>query len=239
MLNDYVSMIEGSVPGSVVEQTDTEDRSAGGGAKLYGIGGEIKKGSSSEKKHTLTSTDASLFERLYSQLKKREMLKEVAGNIENFEKGEIIEAEAQLIVSAFAQLIEAVNAYSGFFSMIPNMDSNALLGISSLAKSESADVAFRVEQESSTTILATLTKKYLLEDINTIDGEISVLGKIKKVVPKGQKIQSMGPFSSLVSALQKLDRNKASEFTQQLKSQNLFEEIEGPALTILPLAIWR
>src|SRR5262249_24470182 len=84
-----------------------------------------------------------------------------------------------------------------------------------------------------------LPRQYIRCNIDELVGEATLFGKIQRIVQRGQTVEA---FSILPNSLMKLpikDRNEKARSERNINNQKLSETVDGPAMVIVPIAVYR
>lgn len=206
-------------------------------------------------------TPVSLFARLRKELQDRKLVRSVSNslNLSELQPSDFVEFEAtlrrhQLIVqlSAFAELMPLMGAFEGSSSSksarqrgqskstaTPTLKQvNSLLN--ALTSGESRDLVSKVGE---TNVVITTEQQYFndptMNDI--IDGTFHVFGKATRVIPKGDdatisllRKTPLGQFKAILPVI----AEAASHFESLGPSEDPTTEIQGPAIQVMPIAIF-
>lgn len=66
-----------------------------------------------------------------------------------------------------------------------------------------------------------------------LNGEMTLLGKVQKIIPNNVEVEVFNMFPGLKPLMKLGDQNKNTSM------EKLMEKITGPAMIIIPLAIYR
>ncbi len=209
----------------------------------------------------IVHTPVSLFARLRKELQDRDLVRSMSTsfNLDELRPSDFVEFEAtlrrhQLIVqlSAFAELIPLMGAFeesSGSKSPRQRRQDKSTASqtlkqvnslLSALTSGESRDLVSRIGE---TNVVITTEQQYFndptMNDI--IDGTFHVFGKATRVIPRGDdatisllRKAPLGQFKAILPAI--------AEATSQLESLgpsgDTTTEIKGPAIQVMPIAIF-
>ena len=209
----------------------------------------------------IVHTPVSLFARLRNELQDRDLVRSMSTsfNLDELRPSEFVEFEAtlrrhQLMVqlSAFAELIPLMGTFEessspkssrqrrqGKSTASPTLKQvNSLL--SALTSGESRDLVSRIGE---TNVVITTEQQYFndptMNDI--IDGTFHIFGKATRVIPKGDdatisllRKAPLGQFKAILPAI----AEAMSQFESLGQSGDPTTEIQGPAIQVMPIAIF-
>lgn len=115
----------------------------------------------------------------------------------------------------------------------------ALTGISKRDGEQSVPIIFEAESTPSFGFVAQLPRKYLRCDLSELRGEATVFGKVQRIIPKGKQEEIYNLLPALESYQATLNRAERRKMQKEKKEQNMAEQIKGPAIILIPLAIYR
>ncbi|MBS6184823.1 MAG: hypothetical protein E7E64_00265 [Clostridium celatum] len=188
------------------------------------------------------------FNKLYKYLEENNIKKDINDAIENFKIGDIIETTINVKVPTLYKQIKQAKQITpiiscvqelGMFSMKSMEDIRAFQGvkeISRLIKDEDIPIiGSYIEKNNKIKIITYINDKFLKGDLNEIEGEVKIVGKIKSVIGKGKGID----IYSMLPEMKDIIYNR--EQRRKLKNENkdIVGHIVGPAIEIYTLAIYR
>jgi hypothetical protein len=248
-LNDYYSAIKGGLTDGQ-ELIITGTKSQSGGAKISGIGGTLESETASEVREKVLLTDAAKFDELYK-------LMELQGDIqyldcfdkeiwETIKRREILEIEVSVKVPELYKTMSAIGdimPLMGALEQIMGKDmfkneeeKNVVTGVMSmvnLENSESIPLICESESTKGYKFIVELQKSFLRMDVTNLNGEMTLFGKVQKIVPEGVEVEVYNMFSNF-KALMEIGNKNSDTNTEQFT-----EKVTGPAMKIIPLAIYR
>lgn len=248
-LNDYYSAIKGGLTGGQ-ELITTGSKSQSGGAKISGIGGTLESGTVSEIREKVVLTDAAKFDDLYK-------LMESQGDIqyldcfdkeiwESIKRREILEIEVSVKIPELYKTMSAVDdimPIMGALEQVMGQDMfkdeeerkmmTSFMSMMNLGNSETIPLICESESTEGYKFIVELPKSYLRMDATNLNGEMTLFGKVQKIIPEDAEVEVYNMFSSLKS-LMELGNKSGDTDTEQFT-----EKVTGPAMKIIPLAIYR
>lgn len=252
-VSNFLSTLEGYIETEVDESESKEGKiGADGGAPfLKGSAGTSKASSRNRK---LTATNESRFQRLYQLLDEHydkgipyiTSLDHESWTL--LSRGSIIEIQARLRLPIVFQAVDAAGTIKPFVDLISlsdednplNKESNqalhGMLAVGEATKDKPVPVFLEPVRARRDAFFCNLTRRHLRCEISELKGELTVLGKITRLIPKGASEEVF----TLLSELQNLgDINRKSR--RRLKSQQdgIIETLKGPAGIVHPVAIYQ
>lgn len=235
----------------------------GVGGQLGGAGSKHSgRSTSASTTETIVHTPVSLFARLRRELQDLNLVRGLSAPtaIESIRTGDFIEFETSLrrhqVMVQLSALVELLPLFSDF-EPAPNKgrsrrkkgnsnsDQATLNQIESmltaLTTGSSRDLVSKIHE---TNIVISTEQQYFNDPTmnDVIDGTFRVFGKVSRVVPKGKaetigllRKSPLGQFQLLLPIIQQA----MSQFSNQIgDTGDLATEIEGPAVQVIPIAIF-
>lgn len=256
-VEDFLSTIEDGIR---EERTEIERKH---GSKVKGGVGiphiaeiEAEKGfNENELKILKTSTNASLFQRLYDYLEEENMINHLDSvNEELWGKikvGDLIEIDANIEFSALDNTIESITNLSTFIEQFnPNkMDKKtkeAITGFQMLSQQSSKEgfnIKITLPNSSRFKFVTTLPKKNIRVSKNELTGNYKVICRIQKILKRNEKFELFKLMPGL-----KMNRKTVKEFLKIFKDMPPIVgpapkiedlQISYPAMVITPIVIYR
>jgi hypothetical protein len=254
-LDDYLAALEGySIEGSVDQtQIEKNDKSAKAGYKIIEAGGGVQK--STETKKSFAITDAAKFQRLYELLEKDESIRYLDMFDEEIwrqiRRGDILEVEANIrlpqsynmgqMVGEIAPLMNIIEAF-GDETVVDEKTRKALGGIGQVAKlSEGKPVPIIFESISTPnfSFTANLSQKFIRVANNELEDQAIVFGKVKRILAKGEQVEVFSLMPGFTRSLPSLKADQKRQMQRNLQKNNLADVVKGPAIILIPLAVYR
>lgn len=210
----------------------------------------------------IVHTPVSLFAQLRKDLHERELVRSVSGlsSLEEVRPSDFLEFEATLQrnqflvqLSAFAELVPIMSAFEepsaskGPRSRNQNNSTNSVMIkqikslLNALTTGGSQDLVSKAGEIS---IVITTEQQYFIDPTmnDIIDGTFRVFGKASRVIPAGGsesisllRKAPLGQFKNLLPTIQET----MSQFTKEMGySGDSSTEIQGPAIQVIPIAIF-
>jgi hypothetical protein len=254
VLNDYLSMLEGYVTEEPIEQTEKEQKDAGGKFDLKAIGGEGKVSGSKETKKKLAITDAARFQNLYELLEEQSAIQVLdAFDVDiwtQLRKGEMLEVDANIRLPQGLLMLKDVENMSSLIDIMkiagqdPFTDNQARVayeGMKAVGQSlgeRPIPLIFEAASTKGLSFVAHLNKKHMRRDFTEFQGEATIFGKIQRIVPKGQKIEAFSLVPAITGSAT-LNRQQRRKMEKSAAANNITEEIKGPVIILTPVAVYR
>lgn len=255
MLNDFLSTIDGYLEEGTIDQTELEKSQKSGKANVKVIEGNLLSETSTEIKQKLSRTEASKFQKLYDYLQDNSMSQFLDAFDEEIWKqirrGAILEVPAKTNLPKTFQLTQDIQSMTPMVEImqalgeVPLKEQRELAmfkGISILgeqAEKQNVPLIFETESTKGYTFVCQLQRPFIRTDLNNLVGEADVIGKVQRIIPKGNQEEIYSLIPAFDSYLSTLNREQKRKFMNDKKKSNLAEVIKGPAMIITPLAIYR
>ncbi len=257
-VEDFLSTIE---DGLREERTEIERKH---GSKVKGSAGiphiakiEGEKGfSENELKILKTSTNASLFQRLYNYLDEQNMINHIGDSVNEeiwgkIKVGDLIEIDANIEFSALDSTIESITNLSTFIKQFNPKGMNkkakeAITGFQMLnqqSSKEGFNIKITLPNNSKFKFVTTLPEKNTRVSKNELTGNYKVICRIQKILKRNEKFELFKLMPGL-----KMNRKTIKEFLKIFKDmppiigpapkiEDL--QISYPAMVITPIVIYR
>ncbi len=253
-VTSYLSQLEGYNE-ITIDETSNNQKKKGLKGGFSGIGGEIGRDDSSSTKRILATTDEAKFQKLCDILEENNSIQ----YLENFDeeiwnqikRREIIELIARTKMPDQYSSLGELNNLPVITDLLPTMIQNPESNDEAMAMKYFTSSINKINEKPVPLILKTsldghifftkLDRKYLrcnVTDLDSNDEEITVIGKVQRILRINQKdtVFSLVPE---IQNLMKLGGNSQSVKNIPRESRSLLEfEIEGPAIIIIPTAIF-
>lgn len=256
-IEDFLSSIE---DGIVKEEIETRTEHAtqlkvGGGVGSFLNASGQKGYADNELRKLKTSTDASLFQRLYTCLSEENMLKYFEDisqeDWKEIKRGDILEIEADVEFSGLSVFFEKIMKLMGFleqlgFDQMDDKSREAMLGfqlMNQLSADESLNLKITPVKSLNYKFVATLPHENIKGNKQELIGEYKVLCRVQKIINENEKIELV----KLIPGIE-LDEENLEGFVQNFedmppmlgtppKMEDL--QISYPAMIVTPIAIYR
>lgn len=256
-IEDFLSGIEDGIIRASTETQRKRGKEVKGEAGVKGIlsvGGTTGYGEN-ELQRLKTATDASLFQRLYTYLNEQQMVRFIESADEEswgeIEVNEILEIKANIELSALDNLLDTITRLMTFFEKFApeKMDrktKDAIAGFQLLSQESSKEglnIRITALKTPKFKFVATLPSKNLRVTKQELNGEYTVLCRVKKILKKNEKFE----LFSLIPGF-KMERTMIKDFTKIFRDmppilgkaptvQDL--QVGYPAMVVTPIAIYR
>jgi len=154
-------------------------------------------------------------------------------------------------IEQYSQLANVASNFNNIFglNLVNDEDKDAIIGIQSLAEKERSNgltVIMHFINDKKYPCYCRLDEKFLRVDRSSISGELTVVCKVSRVIPKGKTV-NLTDLTELTK-LKLPNTNTRQGRTQQVKNiksgqknstKEFTDEIKGPALEIIPIAIYK
>ena len=250
LVDNYLAQVE---DGLYNETRQREMGAAGGQGELSMnmgvVQGNLGGNGSSEKEaeRTYHQTPESRFNRLYEKLQARpveDFSKNLWGDVK---RGEVLDVECDLEVPSTARLMAQGDQLSAFADLVRTFspgtisaqDEEALAGFQAFTSRGGSD-RFIATGELSTdapVFAFKLSKEYLRSDMDGLEGEVNVVGKVERKWPEGESHSLLDiPGLSLMS---RKDRRAAAKEENSDQPAPDGMELNGPGVSMSVIAIYR
>lgn len=254
MLNDYLSTLEGYlVESAELIENQVTKTSGKAGVTFVEAGRESDKESGTVKR--VAHTNAGKFQRLYELLEDESMvqyLEAFDSTIWNgIKRNEILEVPGIISipqmystlheVGNISPLVDLMKAF-GQSDLIDEKSMNAINGlkaIGDLNDNKDIPVVLNLESMSEYSFAAKLIPDYLKCEIDKLDGEVTIIGKVQKKIPKNEKYEVFSMVSGVDSLMKHQNREERRKYEKNKTDKNMSDTIKGPAMVLIPLAIFR
>lgn len=247
-LNDYYSTIMGGLTDSQEFITkDSNSKSGKGGLPV--VSASLESVTESESRKELISTDATKFNELYELMNSKGDIQYLDAFDEeiwnSIKRREILEIEVSVKIPELYKTMSAIEDAMPLIglleksgqSLFKNDKEKAMMtGLMSMMNLENGGTIPLICESESTEgykFIVELSKSYLRMDPINLNGEMTLLGKVQKIIPKNVEVEVFNMFPGLKPLMKLGDQNKNTSM------EKLMEKITGPAMIIIPLAIYR
>lgn len=254
ILNDYLSSMEGYLieDSEIIENTKTQTQGKAG-VKIA----EATKSNDKEKGvlHKAVHTDAGKFQKLYTILDESGMIQFLEAfdpDIwKSIKRNELLEIPATLSVPRIYKTIHEVGNISplmdlmsafGESDLIDEGDMNAIKGLKSfdgMNKGKEIPILLNLETTNEYSFASKLSPKFLRCDLDKLEDEITIVGKVQKIIPDGEKYEVYSMISGMDTIMSTQNRKNRREYEKNKSSKDISDTINGPAMILIPLAIYR
>jgi len=255
-LEDYLATVDGFVSGNSIEQKETEKKDFKGGAGYHGIveaGGAIEK--QKEVKQTLAITDAAKFQKLYEILEKENAFAILdlfdQEYWEKISRGDLLEIEGQIQLPNSYKVTQSMDELSPWIDIMTQLGEKPFKNANERENFEGIQSVSRLVAEKPVSIIftsistpgyrftANLQKRFLKCQIEEIEGEATIFGKVQRVIKKGEKLDVFSILPAIIGKLPSMSSTQKNQFQRELVEQGLADIVKGPALLVSVLAIYR
>jgi len=254
-VDDYLAALQGSILDGPIEQTETGKSEKGGKAGYKIIEGNITSETSTEKKQKLAVTDAAKFQQLYEIIENQQMLKFLdlidEDTWSDIRRGDLLEIEASIrlpewftmtqLVDDLYPLIQLMTAFGQDPLADPTVKT-AIDGISGLAKiteKQPVPLLFEATSTPGYSFSSNLSRQYFRIDLKDLNGEAIIFGKVQKILKKGEKQEVFSILPGMSKALPNMNKTQQRKIQQDAVKKGLSEIIQGPAIILTTVAIYR
>lgn len=249
LVDNYLAQVEDGLYDAVKHrESGSHNAAAGGGLRTPVVNLEASGGGSSEREseHTLRQTPESRFNRLYGKLDAR-VIEDFSSNIwGSINRGEILDVTCELEVSSIARLLAQSDQISPVIDLMrtfnpstASLDDQTINGLKTLSSMGGNDKFIATgELDTEGPVFAfRLDKSNLRCDLDDLDGEVNVLGKVERKWPQGESHSIMSiPGLSLMS---RRDRREAMKRKDSTAEPVEGTELDGPGVSMSVIAIYR
>ncbi len=255
LLDDYLSTIEGYLSEAEVYTDSRTNKTSGGveaGIPVVKGSGKIESTKSEEIRREVKITKASKFEKLFNYLKKDNLEYYELINEEIFDKlsrNKFIEVLVtprfsklkKLIdlASKIGEIADSMNMYTNQ-SNLDEKNKQAITGISALKKLQNSNeisCVFSFENKEYP-LVAYLVEQYFEVPQAQFIGQVNMLCKIQRKIPKGKSIKLDEIFENVKNI--PLNRAQRRSMPRDLNNPDeIKDEIKGPAFIVIPIAVYQ
>jgi hypothetical protein len=249
-MSDYLSSLDGSVVDGPVDHTQSAKHEKGLKGDLKVIQGGLSGGGETETKEKRIVTDAAKFQRLYELIEDKH-LQYLDGFDEaiwkQIRRGELLELQGKIRIPEFYKITQMVDTFAPIMDLFKSVDESfvdkktetAMKGIGGLSKmlgEKPVPLIFEPVSTPGYHFVADLGRQFLRCDLSELQGEATVLGKVLRILEKGQTHEA---FSLIPSSIPNVDRSARRRMQKDFKSKKLAEAVRGPGALIAAVAVYR
>ena len=254
MLNDYLATMEGYlVESSELIENKLTSTSGKGNLKIAEAGHQVDVETGKVSK--LKQTDTGNFQKLYDLIDDKSLLQ----YLEDFDneiwndikRNEIVEMPGILSVTnlfntlnqvgSISPLIDIMNVF-GDSDLVDEKSMttiNGLKAVSEMNNDKEIPVILKLEFSDKYSFAAKLQPEYIRGNMEKLDGEVTMLGKVQKVISHDQEYELFSLTSGIDSLMKHQSRDQRRKYEKNNTDNNVSDKISGPAIILIPLAIYR
>lgn len=253
-VSNYLSILEGYLEQELEEiETETNQKGAKLSVPTFAEGSGTL-GTSKQTKRKLSSTDSSKFEKLYNLLEKDPGIKFLDLFDEDIwsklQRGDIIEVQAKISIPTALSYLQLAKDVSPLIEVMQRLGKDplsdpktkeAFTGINLLNNilgDKNIPLIFESASTSRFHFWADLERRFIQYDLNTLQGEAFVFGKIHRFIQRGKK-ETVFCLLPNLGDLSKLAKRNAPNPNLKEAQKNLITTIKGPAIVMTPIAVYR
>jgi hypothetical protein len=194
--------------------------------------------------------DAAKFQRLYELIEKEHLryLDIFDESIwSQIQRGDLLEIQAKIRTPEFFKLTQVFDAISPLVDVVKAVDesfvdakTDAVMkgfgGLTKILEERPLPLLFEAVSTPGYHFVVDLSRQFLRCDISELQGEATVLGKVLRVLAKGQVHEA---FSLVPMTVPNLDKKAQKKLQKDCKSRNLVETVRGPGAVLAALAVYR
>jgi len=258
VIEDYIATIDGytySEEAQAISTSNANTISGKAGISVVSGSGEHTGRKEEEIKRSVRISDASKFDRIYKYLESNEDegLKYYEGFSDDIYDGLRRDDFLEVLVTArfskmkeltdsvkkIAELAVAIESFTDQ-EILDQKATEAISGFSALSQLKSGkEIACVFEFENKQyPLVATLDESYFRCEQDSFVGQAYLLCKVIRKIPKGQNIK----LDELFDNIKKLPMNRAQRRNMPKNMDNpaeIRDVIKGPALVVLPIAVYQ
>jgi hypothetical protein len=127
----------------------------------------------------------------------------------------------------------------------PLADTNSRMafeGISGFAKmmeKSPVPVLFEAISTPKYKFVTNLSRQYIRCQISELQGEITIFGKVQRIIKLGERIEAFSLFPVLSTSLTTMNISQKKQLQQDMAKKGLAEIVKGPAMVLSPVAFYR
>ncbi len=249
-ISDYLSSLDGSVVEGPVDHTQSAKHDRGFKASLKIMEGSLSGGGSAETKEKRLVTDAAKFQRLYELIAEDHIqyLDAFDDAIwQQIRRGELLELQCTIKIPEFLKLTQIVDAVAPMMDIVKLVDPSivgakaeaaikAFGGLSKVLSDKPVPLLFEPASTPGYHFVADLRRQFLRCELSELQGEVTVLGKVLRVLGKNQTHEA---FSLMPVSIPNMDLKTQKQLQRDLKSKKMSETIRGPGAIIAAVAVYR
>lgn len=266
-LQDYLSSLD---PGVIEEFTETtrlqsdKEGKAGIKASFFGAGVDAGAGGRSEEESTREQTvrinAQHMFSRIYDELDKGGSIKvfneDDTLTLDRVRRREVVEITGNFSPSPLNDMIDSilnlmnVMEEMGFVEEVGDPETQQVVRALAMIfrgdeGKEEVPMVSRAEQQDGASVVFLAKSRFLLIDQEDFEGDMTVFGKVQKLVPEGESID-LFDFLKLPRAIRR-EANLKEELFGMFESwpkelggpiARESTEVKGPALVVTPVAVY-
>jgi len=253
-LDDYLATLQGAILDGPIEQTEIGKSGKGGKLGYKLVEGNISSESSLEKKRKLAVTDAAKFQQLYEILEELEMIKYLdlfdGQTWSEIRRGDLLEIQTITRLPELFGILQTVDEISpliGFMKTIgqdPLADNDTkekfekLSGLSQVMDNQAIPILCQAVSTPGYEFCSTLSRQNLRVHEKEIAGEVTIFGKVQRIIRKGEQFEAFSLFPTLSKALP-MNRAQKRKIQKDATKGKISEIIRGPAIALSTVAIYR
>lgn len=252
-LNDYYSAAKSGYTVNKEVKTKSTTAMKGGGFFKF-LSAEVGKNSDREVKEEIILTDSARFNELLDLMVENgdikylsEFNKEMWNETwENVYKRDIIEAEVSIEISQLYEKTNAISKLKSDIELFKNLTRESITR-AGINKKEFESVASLIERNAGQEIplicksdvyenykfIVYLPKRFLKVNPNELDGEATLIGKVKNIMKENEKLKIYSMFPEYEKIMNRETKRKNK------RQKEVEEHVEGPLMIIEALAIYR
>ncbi len=253
ILESYLSAMEGYIE-TEQERVDSETSHAGAKAEVKIAGADISR----DKEKQVTSkrgfTKESRFQNFYEKLEKENQIKHLDLFDEeywkNIQKGDILEIQANIKLSEIQIALSLSKGVADLAELGKTIGIDIkeddlqivqkMVSVSEWGEKKPLPIIFEAVNTPKYQFVARLPREYITCNIQDLQGEAVVFGKVLRFIEKGQKLELENIASDLLATV-KLNRAARRKLASSKNKdiQAITDTVKGPAIVLIPLAIYR
>mgnify|MGYP006290524309 CR=1 FL=1 len=116
---------------------------------------------------------------------------------------------------------------------------DGMQGVSKLVKNKPIPIVCESLRTPDYTFACSLPIKNIRCELEDLQGEATVFGKVKRIIRKGSKYELFSLLPAFSSKLPSISQKEKSKIQREMQEQGLAEIIYGPAIVLSPLAVYQ
>ncbi|PWK15971.1 hypothetical protein C7459_102217 [Tumebacillus permanentifrigoris] len=248
-LDDYLASLDGYIVGDEIEQNEIE-RSI---SDKYFQNDNVTNDSSRETRQKLVVPLASKFQRLYTLMEQKSLIHQLDDmNNDDYigiKRGSIIEAQVSINLPDIIKVIEGLGNMTPYFDLLGDESPiqtdkdkelfGKIVGLGEINKNNDFSVIMKSVLEKNRKLITNLKRSNLLQELRDLQGECTILGKVQSILPKGKTHEVNFLASEIKELLEIGNRQQRRQKPKNNVPNEIMEVVKGPALLLIPLAIYR
>lgn len=252
---DYLSALDGYDTEGAIEETKIGKTGFGGSVGGGLAKAEANRDSTIETRRKLAITDPARFQKLYDMLHGSGEIQQLDAFDDaiwqQLRRGEVVEIESLIRLPQGIHFAKSIEDFAPLLDLLADSGEDPFNDPTQRAKIDIMNKLMKSDDNQSVPILfqpistpdysfaANLSKKHLRREISELESEAIIFGKIQKIIPKDQKHEICNLMPAFTSLSKNLNRAGKRKLQNNMEKMGVVENINGPAIIIRPIAVYR